>query len=36
MVAGILTVYDWIGKGGRGLAKAGEAADHAKIAGFEA
>jgi hypothetical protein len=36
MVAGILTVYDWIGKGGRGLAKAEEAGDHAKIAGFKA
>jgi hypothetical protein len=36
MVGGILTVYDWIGKGGPVLAKAGEAGDHAKIAGFEA
>jgi hypothetical protein len=36
MVACILAVYDWIGKGDRGLAKAGGAAGHAKIAGFEA
>jgi hypothetical protein len=36
MVARILTVYDYIGKGGRRLAKAGGAADHAKIAGFNA
>jgi hypothetical protein len=36
MVGCILAVYDWIGKGGRGLAKANEAAGHAKIAGFEA
>jgi len=36
MLAGILTVYDWIGKGGRHLAKTDGTADHAKIAGFEA
>jgi len=35
MVARILTVYDWIGKGGRSLAKADTAGAHAKIAGFE-
>jgi hypothetical protein len=35
-MAGILTVYDYIGKGGRGLAKAGGAGGHAKIAGFKA
>jgi hypothetical protein len=35
MVASILTVCDWIGKGGRGLAKAGGLACHAKIAGFK-
>jgi hypothetical protein len=36
MLAGILTVYDGIGKGGRGLAKSDGAAGHAKITGFEA
>jgi hypothetical protein len=34
MMASILTVYDWIGKGGRGLAKAGGLPGHVKIAGF--
>jgi hypothetical protein len=36
MVAWILAVYDWIGKGGRGLAKAAELPGHAKIACFKA
>jgi len=34
-VAWILAVYDWIGKGGRALAKVGEAGGHAKITGFK-
>jgi hypothetical protein len=36
MVVRILAVCDWIGKGGRGSAKAEEAGGHAKIAGFKA
>ena len=34
-MAWILAVYDWIGKGGRALAKVGEAGGHAKITGFK-
>jgi hypothetical protein len=36
MVAGILTVYDWIGKGRPRFGKGRRMGGHAKIARFEA